>query len=639
VTERLWATAAFAALALVVAGPLLGDGYLLLLDFPAGPNAARPSLVQLPSSGGAANVEPLVVLQLALERIDPLLPQRFFLVAPVLAGALGVFRLVRRRFGVGALPAAYGGVLFVVNPFVYDRFVAGHLYFLLAYALLPWAVTSALAAGDEPLSRRRALGVGAWAAVLGAAAVAVAAIYLLVVLAVAAFSSQPLRRRAELPLLATAAAAAASAYWVLPALVAPPAAASDAALDAYASRPGGWAVLPTLAALYGFWRDEFPRAADETPALYLLLLPILALAALGFLVLHERRRRRDALVLAVLAIVALVLAAGVSLPASGSAFRWTYEHTPLLAPFREPQKLVALVALAYAALGAVGLDLLAAGGRSLVRLGVPIAGIVAALAYGHSVLWGLSGDVSLSHYPPSWANAARVMDERGGGALLVLPRDPYTVWSFSDGRIVAHPARSFFDREVISGETASLLHPSRDPFVAYVNRVLAQRDSRAIGRLLAPVDLRFIAVSGHDAVANDRDFLEAQRDLRRVFAQDGFVLYENAAWRKTPRALRRLQVAPPLVERHDLDLPRLDADERIGPLGTPYVVTAKRCTDGWRLGDDIARCQLGAVAAFAAPARREPLWTPFMSLTIIGFAITGTAVGGIVALGVSRHRR
>jgi hypothetical protein len=585
-------------------------------------------------------VEPLVALQFALERLDPLLPQRLFLLAPVLAGALGVYRLARRRFGVGALAAAYGGVLFVVNPFVYDRLSSGHLYFLLAYALLPWAVTTALAAADAPPSRLPALAVGAWAAVLAAASVAVGAIYLLVVGAAAACSTKPLRGRAELPLLATLAATAASAYWVLPAIAAPPDAATDVQLDAYAPRPGGWTVLPTLAALYGFWRDEFPRAAEETRALYLLLLPIVALAALGFFALLERRgRRHDALVLGAGALVALVLAAGMSLPATRIAFRWTYEHTPLLAPFREPQKLVALVALAYAALGTVGLDVLGAGRRPLVRLGLPIAAIVVALAYGHAVLWGLNGDVSLSHYPRSWADAARVLDERRAGALLVLPRDPYTVWPFSDERIVAHPARSFFDRDVLAGETASLLQPSRDPFVAYVNRVLAQRDARAIGRLLAPVDVRFIAVSAHDAVANDRAFLAAQRDLRRVFSEDGFVLYENTAWRKAPRAARELQLAASLVERHDLDLPRLGADQRIGPLGAPYVVTGKRCTDAWRLGDDSARCQLGAVAAFAAPARREPLWTPFQSLTIAGFAVSGIAIGGLIALGAVRRRR
>jgi hypothetical protein len=397
-------------------------------------------------------------------------------------------------------------------------------------------------------------------------------------------------------------------------------------------------VLPTLAALYGFWRDEFPRAAEETRALYLLLLPLLALAALGFLTLLERRApRRDALALGTAALVGLVFAAGVSLPALGKAFRWTYEHTPMLVPFREPQKLVALVVLAYAVFGAVGLDILAAGGRSLGRRGLPVAAIVVVLGYGHSVLWGLSGDVSLTHYPRSWAEAARVMDDRGGGALLVLPRDPYNVWPFSDGRIVAHPARSFFDRDVVSGETASLLQPSRDPFVAHVDRVLARRHTHELGRLLAPIDVRFIAVSEHEAVEHDRALLADQRDLRRVFADDGFVLYENGAWRKAPRGLRDLRTAPALVEPHDLSLPRLDADGRIGPYGTPYVVTAKRCTDGWRLGEESARCQLGAVAVFAAPARVEPLWTPFKTLSIIGFAITGVALGGTLALGMWRR--
>jgi hypothetical protein len=114
----LWAW--FAALALLVAGPLLGPGHLMLLDFPSGPRFPQLSFLPLPSSGDVGNTIPLTTLHVALRSIYELLPEKLFLLAPILIAGLGAARFVRRRLELGALPAAYAGTLFAVNPFVYD---------------------------------------------------------------------------------------------------------------------------------------------------------------------------------------------------------------------------------------------------------------------------------------------------------------------------------------------------------------------------------------------------------------------------------------------------------------------------------------------------------------------------------------
>jgi hypothetical protein len=612
--ERLGAPLVFLALALVVAGPLLGDGYLLLLDFPGGPHAARPSFLGLPSSGGIASEQPAVALQYLVERIDPLLPQRLLLVLPVALGALGVYRLVRRRFDVTPLAALYGAALFAINPFVYDRYLAGHLYFLLAYGLLPWALPAALAQLDRATSP---LVPALWTAVLSAFAVSVGAMYVLIVALV--YGATRAVRRA---LLFAVAAAALCAYWLLPALVVPPAASSDVhALETYASRPSGFAVFPTLLALYGFWRNEFARTAEAHPALYLLLLVIVVLAALGFLALLERTtRRRDALVLGTGAGLGLLVAGA----GSTEAFRWTYEHTLLLAPFREPQKLVALLVLAYAVLGAVGLHVAASRGRRAVRVVVPILAVAAAVTYGAGLFWGLGGRVQLAHYPVGWSKAARVMDTRGPGSLLVLPRDPYAVWPFSHGRIVASPARSFFDRDVVLTQSASLAQRASDPFVVYVDRVLNNQTQRDLGRRLAAVGVRYVAaLPGHGG------FLAAQRDLTLVYSGPGLALFENTAWRPAPRPLADISRAAPLVTRHDLSLPRVKSSAWLTPTRGRYVLTTKRCTDGWRLGDERAQCYAGAAAAFPSRDQAQPLWTPFTTLSGIGYLITFAALAAL----------
>jgi hypothetical protein len=62
--------------------------------------------------------------------------------------------------------------------------------------------------------------------------------------------------------------------------------------------------------------------------------------------------------------------------------------------------------------------------------------------------------------------------------------------------------------------------------------------------------------------------------------------------------------------------------------GSPFIATGDRCTDGWRLGDQAALCQLGAIATFKDPSRTESLWRPFAGATIIGYLVSSFALVG-----------
>src|SRR5439155_8450586 len=126
----------FSFVALVVTAPLLGAGYLLLLDYSSGPALPHVPVLPLPSSGDVGNGTPFLAFEALLRHVQVWLPDKALLLAPIVLGGMGLYRLVRSRFGVGAAAAAYGSTLYVVNPFVADRYLAGHLFFLLAFALV-----------------------------------------------------------------------------------------------------------------------------------------------------------------------------------------------------------------------------------------------------------------------------------------------------------------------------------------------------------------------------------------------------------------------------------------------------------------------------------------------------------------------
>lgn len=660
----------FVVLALLVAGPLLGPGHLLMLDFPSGPQFPRVSFLPLPSSGDVGNAIPLATLHAALRSTHTLLAEKLFLLAPVLIGGAGAARLVRRRIGLGALPAAYAGTLFAVNPFVYDRYTAGQLYILLAYALLPWAFAALI----EMLSRsdgRTVTSVALWLLVLAAVDLHIAGMFAMLV-AIGALVAHR-RRDIVAGVCALGVFALGSAYWLLPAAFTPPGPRIGVAdLAVYSSRLDGPAVLANLLGLHGFWRDEFPGATQRIPLLALLLVPILVSAAAGARrLLSSERERRWTATLAIGSAAALFLAAGTSFPPTAGVFRWLFEHVPFLGLYREPQKFVAILALAFAVLGAAGLGR-ALEGSEQRRGSTPVWGvrpaigglmIVAALAYTYPIFWGLWGQVSLSRYPDGWAMSERVMNQEGPGRLLVVPWNLYGVWGFTQGRIVANPAPSFFDRDVLVADEAGFSEvppQSRDPFSIYIGSMLQHRDEvRAFGHLVAPLDVRYIAlVRAIDW--RQYSFLEQQEDLTPIFQGRDIMLFENDAWRgdilrlssvatvEDPLALLGTPEEEQVTERlfrNSALAPRSDAAfppiarplpiwSDIEPSGSGYVAAATRCTDGWRLEGRSAQCMLGAVSAFKSPFDTQELWRPLAGAWLLGYLVSG-----LTLLAVLLYRR
>jgi hypothetical protein len=626
----------FVGLALVVAGPLLGRGHLILLDFPAGPEFPHVSLLPLPSSGDVGNTLPLVAAYAALREVWGPLPEKLVLLVPIVLGGLGLYLLARRALGLGALAAVFGGTLYVVNPFVHDRYQAGHLYFVLGYALLPWALTPLVRVLRDP-ARREALVVGLWLAGLAAVSFHVAGLYALLVVVFAVAAAGRARDRVAFVARALGLGLLVSAYWLLPFLVAPERPVGVGDLAAFETRPDGFQVVPTLLALYGFWRREFTRPVEDHPALYLLLLPILALIVGGaVLLLRSARDRRLGVVLVVAGLLGVLLAAGTAFPPTGEAFRWLFVNVPLVGAYREPQKFLALTVVAYAILGAVGLERVRRARPRWLLAGAPIA-FASVLLYGHALLWGLGGDVQLSRYPASWAQADRVMEEKGEGRLLVLPWWLYEDWPFTDGRIVASPAPSFFSgREVLSGRDIGLegLPPaSVDPFSYYVDDVLDIDGVRDLGHRVAPLGVRFVAWT-EEADRADLELVSRQADLTRIYDGGDLVLFESRAWQGDVVGLEAIAEREPYVDAvGDPALPlvrRLPGWTSLEPRAEAAVSVGERCSDGWLLDGASARCHLGAVAAFEASAAAAVLWRPIAAMQMWTLVVTIVALGWAV---------
>ena len=332
--------------------------------------------------------------------------------------AWGVSRLV----GGSNRARVAAATFYCVNPFVFQRIYVGHLALLLGYALLPFAVASAL---DFMRSGSWLLPTPAlWWAVLTALSPHFAWIYAIVLVA-AWLTFQPARLTTLGRLVAVGATfLVLSVYILLPTtqtqLPVGTRTASDLATYATTGDPH-LGLFANVLGLYGFWRlgpgPQLPK--DVVSGWPFLLLALLFVAAVGATARLRRRQdpgddggvhtrtRRTATTLLIAGIAGYFLALGAQGP-TGPLFRWAYFHVPFFAVMREPQKFLMLTALALAVFFGWGVERLVGSVRrtrlDLRTVGAAGLAVLLPLAYTPTIFDGLAGQIGLSQLAAHVAN-------------------------------------------------------------------------------------------------------------------------------------------------------------------------------------------------------------------------------------------
>ncbi len=140
---RIMPAAYSLVLALIVAGPLLGPGYLLLRDA-----VSTPRSYLTDSALGLGDAAPRAVPQDALLAVvstvvDGGIAVKAILVAALWAAGWGAAILARRLLRVSTAPQLVAATVSIWNPYVAERLLQGHWSLLTGYAALPWTVLAA----------------------------------------------------------------------------------------------------------------------------------------------------------------------------------------------------------------------------------------------------------------------------------------------------------------------------------------------------------------------------------------------------------------------------------------------------------------------------------------------------------------
>jgi len=346
-------------LTLAIFWPLLRPGYILTLDTVWVAN--RNYLAEHVLSNGIGGQTPyLAFLQLLEIFLPAWATQKIVLFLVILVSGISAHVSVPSRSAYGKY---FAGTLYAVNPFIYTRFLAGHLYVILAYAFVPLAVRSFY---DFLHDQSKWKAVLLWTTIVGIFTPHILFTLLLIQACIFLFfivyaKSERLiiiKNTIRLGLFF----AVLNSFWILPVFFS---VFNGSSVLSYISTPDLSAftgrgtisgnILISLAMMYGFWRGGYVYPFHLAPKWIFILLfaVILFFAVHGFL---SSRKKSLKMGLALSAIISLVLASGITYPYFAPVFEYLFEHFFIFKGMRDSQKFVGVLVLAYSFLGGIGVD-------------------------------------------------------------------------------------------------------------------------------------------------------------------------------------------------------------------------------------------------------------------------------------------
>ena len=540
-------------LTLLIAGPWFQPGFIFGTDFSGPRHYAFPD--------GPASY---AALQIALGVAAMALPADIvgkLLIVLILGGA--GFTSYQAVPSGDFLPRAVASVVYMFNPFVYDRLAYGQLTVLAGYAVLPLVASSVRRQLLEPNLRTALVTASALTLVgildvhLALIAAVLAGVLSLVHLAIERRSLANIARVGGYLLVSATVALAASAYWLVPLLagLGPEARTlariSTGDLVAFSTTADpNLGLIPNVLGLFGFWgedTDRFASLKDFVPMWPVVLAVLLAMVIAGVVAGWRQTQmpsvRPWVAGLVAAGIVAAILDIGISDSHVAPLVNWLDTVIPPYRGMRDAGKWAALLALVYsqlipyAAIALLNGTKRRLGTGSLGDFGVAgVVGLVLAvpLLYGNGLLFGMHNQIQPSAYPTGWYTADRALAvDPHPGRTIFLPWNGYLSLSFvrNANRIVASPAPLFFSVPVLASQDLEIpgVSPPDDADQITVSNLVAAGATGNWAAELATSDVKYVLLA-REVGWTDYGYLDSQPGLQLVGDYGSILLYRNVLW-------------------------------------------------------------------------------------------------------------
>lgn len=437
-------------LALLVVGPLLAPGYLLLRDAVSTPRSYLSDTALGLTSAPRATPQDCAVA-LASHVVDGGIVVKALLVVGLWLAGWGAARLVEVALPPAGAPGQFVAITLAIwNPYVAERLLQGHWSLLVGYGCLPWVATAMLTlrAGSGSL-----FGLAFWIALAGLTPTGLLLAATVALVCVAAPGNGTAGRwpRRWCAAAALGVALVAALPWLVASALGASLTAHTAAnrlgVEAFAPRAEpGLGTLASLASLGGIWNGDAVPASRATLFAVSSAVVLLGIVAAG---LPAVARRPVAVPLLVLAAVSVLVPAALATGPGLHLLGAVVDAVPGFGVLRDGQKWVALAVPGYAVAGAGAVV-------TLRRWAPPPADVAAALVCCLALLlalpdlaWGVWGKVSPVHYPHGWTAVAAAINARPA-AVAVLPAGTMRLFFWSGAAPVLDPLPRWVRAEVLS---------------------------------------------------------------------------------------------------------------------------------------------------------------------------------------------
>lgn len=504
--ENRVALAVYFMLAVVLMFPLLGPGYYLALDMQWGPASFKYLLDfygYMPSPYGAYLPLKMVFSGLS-EFLSGDVVQKILLTALLFLAGFCTHTALPKELGNARY---FGGFLYVLNPFMYIRFLAGHWTLLLSYALWPIAIKMFIDFLRKPDDNRLLANV---ALITFAASISSHGVLMLFIPYALIFILHSVMNSPKLQLLLKRTAVLGmlvlfmNLFWIAPSLLqlnenTYSTASAEAYLMDFGTQSEDMPLATSILTMHGFWRGGFLYTKDTFDLWYIPFIGILLLTLFGLFRMLKNERLM-AVFLASLFIISLLFASNSLLGAMTALSSLTGGRLPFHFFFRDTQKFVGLLALSYAFLGTYGVHYLGQRleGMKKKALTIFLVGLVAICNFS---FFGFLEQVGNSYYPDDWKEAERIMSaDTANSRILILPPHLYAKypWVNSQQQTLGHPAAQMFLKGTLvplNIETENIYSDWQDPQGSYLRYILDRRSQmNNTAEALVPLNVGYIVL-------------------------------------------------------------------------------------------------------------------------------------------------
>lgn len=469
-----------------------------------------------------------------------------------------MYKFLPAKFGIARY---FGGIFYAINPFVYERIMAGQWGLLLGYGILPFVITSISNYFDNP-----AFGKTVKLALLFTIFVNTSTHFILIFFALFSVygliyflfnignykTDVLLRNSFILGLLVIIL----NINWILPiffgnsGLTGIMDGFTRDDLVVFQSVPDkNFGLIFNLLSGYGFWPEVYDYFISPKNIVFfwpLISLVMMGISLWGLVILLKEKERSNypfLITSIIMFLLSLDLAGGVALKFFSDITYFLYDKLPILRGFREPQKLVGIIMFCYAFWGSIGLaSLLAKVKKGSMFYVLCSMFFILPFIYAPTIFAGFWGQLKPVFYPDSWQKVNQILKtDKDDFLTLFFPWNQYMRFNFTNNMVVANPAPYYFEKPILSSqnyETSYLYTHDIRAEAMHIEGLLSIEkegvnllgdnvwEKPAWGKSLSPINVKYIILS-KDEDWKKYDFLNRTPDLEKILDENDLILYKN----------------------------------------------------------------------------------------------------------------